>query len=258
MLYEYTYEDIKRMSIFCPDQWKKQAILHPFPFLNKKVLLRERKRHTARRVASTPYVVLTGYPPILTWPGGYPAGGVPDLGTPPSRAPPGRVPPPAGYPLPGRVPPWQGTRPLAGYPPAGYPPGRVPPARVPPHQGTPPARVPPRLDLAGYPPPPPAGPGRVPPPPLRGCPMAFWAMLQSIMGYGYPPRCEQTENITFPILRMRAVMMVTAGLNNEVVLNRNAIFRTYFFVWSFVNFKVSSETESSPNVNKINAITYTK
>ena len=29
---------------------------------NKKVLLRERKRHTARRVASTPYVVLTGYP----------------------------------------------------------------------------------------------------------------------------------------------------------------------------------------------------
>ena len=60
---------------------------------NKKVLLRERKRHTARRVASTPYVVLTGYPP----------------------------PPPAGYP-----PPRQGKPPPAGYPPgldlAGYPP----------------------------------------------------------------------------------------------------------------------------------------
>ena len=47
--------------------------------LNKKVLLRERKRHTARCVANTPYVVLTGYPP-----GGSrypPPGGVP--GTPP-------------------------------------------------------------------------------------------------------------------------------------------------------------------------------
>ena len=31
--------------------------------LNKKVLLRERKRHTARRVVSTPSVVLPGYPP---------------------------------------------------------------------------------------------------------------------------------------------------------------------------------------------------
>ena len=30
---------------------------------NKKVLLRERKRHTARRVVSTPSVVLPGYPP---------------------------------------------------------------------------------------------------------------------------------------------------------------------------------------------------
>ena len=42
--------------------------------------------------------------------------------------------------------------------------------------------------------------------PLDVCPMAFWVMLQSIMGYGHtPPRCEQTENITFPILRIRAV-----------------------------------------------------
>ena len=30
---------------------------------NKKVLLRERKGHAARRVVSTPSVVLTGYPP---------------------------------------------------------------------------------------------------------------------------------------------------------------------------------------------------
>ena len=37
---------------------------------NKKVLLRECKRHTARRVVSTPSVVLTGYPPLLTWQGG--------------------------------------------------------------------------------------------------------------------------------------------------------------------------------------------
>ena len=50
---------------------------------NKKVLLRERKRHTACCVASTPYVVLTAYPP----------------------PPPARVPPPAG---PGRVPPLAG------------------------------------------------------------------------------------------------------------------------------------------------------
>ena len=72
------------------------------------------KRHNARRVASTPYVVLTGYPPH--------ARVSPSQGTP--RA---RVPPQPGYP------PSQGT----------------PPARVPPGQGTPPARVPPR---PGYPP----------------------------------------------------------------------------------------------------------
>ena len=80
---------------------------------NKKVLLRERKRHTARRVASNPYIVLTGYSP--------PAGHPPGQGTPPQP----------GYP------PWP------GYPPPGYPPARVPPlGRVPPSwtwQGTPPA-----------------------------------------------------------------------------------------------------------------------
>ena len=81
----------------------------------KKVLLRERKRHTARRVASTPYVVLTGYPPS-----------------------PGRVPPPT------RVPPSR-----QGTPPPGYP----PPGRVPPHQGTPPRVPPPGWTWQGTPPP---------------------------------------------------------------------------------------------------------
>ena len=130
--------------------------------------LRECKRHTARRVVSTPSVVLTGYlpPPRLDL-AGYP---------PPAGYPPRQGTPPAG---PGRVPPWQGTPPgrvppqldLAGYPPAG--PGRVPPC-------------PPQLDLAGYPPPPRQLDlaGYLP---LGVCPMAFWVMLQSIMGYGYLP-----------------------------------------------------------------------
>ena len=68
---------------------------------NKKILLHERKRHTARCVASTPFVVLTGYPPsrvprarVPPWPG-YPL--------PPSWTRQGNPPPPAG---PGRVPPW--------------------------------------------------------------------------------------------------------------------------------------------------------
>ena len=90
---------------------------------NKKVLLRERKRHTACRVASTPYVVLPGYPPPARVPPrpGYP----PSQGTPPPGYPPGWT--------------WQGTPQLdlAGYPPC---------------QGTPPPGYPPRLDLAGYPP----------------------------------------------------------------------------------------------------------
>ena len=79
------------------------------------------------------------------------------------------------------VPPRQGTPPT--HPPAG--PGRVLPQQGIPRQGTPP-RVPP-----------PAGPGRVPP---SGCPMAFWEMLQSIMGYGYhpppPPVDRQMEGQT--------------------------------------------------------------
>ena len=141
-------------------------------YINKKVLLRERKRHTARRVASTPYVVLTGYPPtrVPPWPG-YPPGRVPPhQGTPPAR-----VPPWPGYP--------QGYPPSQGTPLPGYPPG----------QGTPPAR-----------------PGRVPPPP-PGCPMAFWEMLQSIMGYGSPPWIDRlmdrrvSKHYLPVVLRTRAV-----------------------------------------------------
>ena len=77
---------------------------------NKKVLLRERKRHTAHRVVSTPSVVLTGYPPpVLTWQGtpqqGTPRQGTPWQGTPPSWT-------------------WQGT------PPRCMPQSQVPPSQV--------------------------------------------------------------------------------------------------------------------------------
>ena len=122
--------------------------------LNKKVLLCERKRHTACHVASTPYVVLPGYPP-------------------PGRVPPGQGTPQAGYP------PGQGT-PLAGYPPAGSP-----------RAGYPPTRVPSWLDLAGY---------------LPQLPHGILGNVAKHYGIWVPPRCEQTENITFPILRMRAVI----------------------------------------------------
>ena len=101
--------------------------------INKKVLLRERKRHTTRRVVSTPSVVLPGYPPILTWPGGVPCQGGPYLGTPLAWYPPC---PDLGLPCWG-VSTWV---PLAGYP------------QGTPQQGMPPGRVPP-----------PAGPGQVPP-----------------------------------------------------------------------------------------------
>ena len=90
-------------------------------YWNKKVFLRERKRHTGHRVVSTPSVVLTGYPPPRQGtPPSWPGQGVPYLGTPqqgtfhPDLA--------GGYPTwvpPGRAPPQQGT------PPAG--PGRVSP-----------------------------------------------------------------------------------------------------------------------------------
>ena len=157
----------------------------------KKVLLRERKRHTARRVVSTPSVVLPGYPPP---PGG--GGGYPNLGTPP---------PPGGYPDLGTPP--GGTR--TSVPPGGYP-----------DLGTPPRGYP---DLSTPPPPgggggtrtsvPPPGGGLGTPP---GCLMAFWEMLQSIMGYGYPPLWTdrlmdgQTRVKTLPslVLRTRAVNII--------------------------------------------------
>ena len=44
--------------------WKHPWILVNKFTCNKRVLLRERKRHTARRVVSTPSVVLTGYLPL--------------------------------------------------------------------------------------------------------------------------------------------------------------------------------------------------
>ena len=170
--------------------------------MNKKVLLRERKRHTARRVVSTPSVVLPGYPPRGgvpepgTPPGGYltrPPPGVPEPGTPPGGGvpdppPPGGyltwVPPPGGYLS--RVPPWGGTWP------APPPPGGVP--DPPPRGGT----------WAGYPPGGGLGPGT--PPAVASwhsgkCCKALWDM-------GTPPplwtdrwmdgRTDACQNITFP------------------------------------------------------------
>ena len=90
---------------------------------NKKVLLRERKRHTARCVANTPYVVLTGYPP---W-GGTRSGTPPPGGSgyPPGRGVPGQVHPPGGGT-------WSGTPGgCPGTPPGGYP------VRYPPRGGYP-------------------------------------------------------------------------------------------------------------------------
>ena len=88
--------------------------------INKKVLLRERKRHTARRVVSTPSVLAGGG--YLTPPGG----------TGP-RTPPGGVPgPPGGVRVPprgSRYPPGGVRVPLggSGLPPQGGVPDRVPP-----------------------------------------------------------------------------------------------------------------------------------
>ena len=135
--------------------------------LDKKVLLRERKRHTAHRVASIPYVVLTGYPPGQGTP---PARVPPWPGYPPARvSPPARVPPQPGYPPWPGYPPNQGTPPGQGTPQPGYPPwsGYPPKPGYPPRPGYPPwpgyppgqgtpldlAGYPPWLDLAGYPPP---------------------------------------------------------------------------------------------------------
>ena len=107
--------------------------------INKKVLLRERKRHTNRSVTSTPYAVLSwGVPtldrehlpwgtPLLTWPGGYLLWEVPTLAR--------------GY-LP-----WMGSTYLGwGVPTLGVPPSW-------PAQGGVPTLGVPHLDLARVPPP---------------------------------------------------------------------------------------------------------
>ena len=181
--------------------------------VNKKVLLRERKRYTACRVVSTPSVVLTGYP-VAGYPLSWPGRGVPYLGT-PWQGTPGRVPPSwpgRGGTLPGGYPTWvpPAGYPLAGYPPAGYPPywpgwggfpTWVPPGQGTPWQGYPPGRVPPILTWLGTPlgkaPPPsrvpPPGrvpPGRVPPPPAG--PGRVPAQLDLA---GYPPRCLPMDSI---------------------------------------------------------------
>ena len=88
----------KWKSLHLREYWKFSGKLQHTQ--NKKVLLRERKRHTARRVVSTPSVVLTGYPPpsryppSWTWQGTPPQVSAPwhsgkcckalwDMGTPP-------------------------------------------------------------------------------------------------------------------------------------------------------------------------------
>ena len=143
-------------------------------FSNKKVILRERKRHTARRIASTHCAALSN--PDLV--GGYP---VPGQGGTPSRAGQG-VPHPRyrGYPIqtwsggtPGTPPTGMGypLQPEMGYPRPGmgYPLPR-------PRMGCPPIwtwdGVPPYLDLG-------------------------WGTPLPRPEMGYPPcKCGQTENIT--------------------------------------------------------------
>ena len=127
--------------------------------LNKSVLLRERKRHTDRRLSSTPCAV-PGGGVTQVGPLGYPH---PDL----ARGVPWAGPPWLGYPLswPGQgyprwVPPWLGS-PILTWP-GGYP------GWVPPGWGTP------QLDLAAVPPP---------------RPSPSWTWLR------YPP-CGQTDRQT--------------------------------------------------------------
>ena len=95
---------------------------------------------------------------------------------------------------------------LTGYPP---PPGRIPQSwpgwgrGVPCYLGTPRQGAPQQgTPWAGYP--------RQGTPwqgtPTGVCPMEFWVMLQSIVGYGYPPVDRQTDtcqNITFPSYHVR-------------------------------------------------------
>ena len=147
---------------------------------NKKVLLRECKRHTACHVASACYAALSN-----GWGGtpSSPGGGGGTLGTPtPSR--------PGGYPR--CIP--NNPDLVRGYPPPSRPGMGYPHPDL--RWGTPThtwERVPPHQDLRWGTPHPDLGWG-TPPPTDLGCGTP-------------PPKCEQTENITFPILRMRAVKM---------------------------------------------------
>ena len=188
-------------------------------FHNKKVLLCEHKRHTARRVASARYAALShGWrgvplvpPTIQTWSGGYPPPSRPGMGYPTQTW--DGVPPPS---RPGvRYPP-PPSRPRTGYPPSrpgwGYP-GYSPPHHPDlgwgtwprPEMGYPPPRPgmgtpPPRPEM-GYPPP---RPGTGYPPDLRwGTPlprpgMGYPSLPRPGTGYPPPPRrkCGQSENIT--------------------------------------------------------------
>ena len=195
-----------------------------FDFSNKKVLLRERKRHTACRVVSTPSVVLTpppswpgwegvpylGTPPVLTWPGGYPTW----------------VPPRQGTPLagPGRVPPW-----LAGYPPPPAGPGRVPsppagPGRVPsPLAG--PGRVPPppRLDLAVYPP--------------RCLPHGILGNVAKHYGIWVPPlgvdKLTKWNYYLPVVLRTRAVIMILRRTLVKVIFSSSPKHQVFHARWLF-------------------------
>ena len=129
---------------------------------NKKVLLRERKRHTHRGVSSTPSVNRGGVPPQQAYPPGQVWQGVPEVGYPPGQVQwggtQGGVPPGQGYPQPGLMgetwggvpssgrgtpyPPSRGTPQVQwGVPEVGYPPAGVPPSQVQwgyPRWGTPP------------------------------------------------------------------------------------------------------------------------
>ena len=146
---------------------------------NKKVLLRERKRHTARRVVSTPSVVLPGYPPgggtRTPPPGGLP--GPPQGGTQSGTSPWGGTrTPPGGVPGQVPLPPW-------GKGGSGYPPGGVP-SQVPPNPGGVP--WPPRvLLLLSYLGTPRGVPG--PPPGGTQTPRGVPSQVPPQGGSGYPP-----------------------------------------------------------------------
>ena len=117
---------------------------------HKKVLLRERKRHTDRRLSSTPSVNQVGYPlplPRSDGVGGTQGGILPWLGYPPSRS--DRGVPEVGYPL-------------VRVPHVGLPTCQGTPCLGTPHRGTPIRVHPPSWTWLGYPPHPRLDLARVP------------------------------------------------------------------------------------------------